>query len=262
MGETLRQPQSAPVDGRAKTVRSVDRALDVLELIATEGRLGVSEAAARLDVGHSTVARLIASLQQRGFIEESSSRGCYQMGFAVVRLAEATVAQSLLIESAQPECDRLAALFGATVNLAILDRSSMVSILECRVGGHVAPRTPMVKVSSAHATAAGKVLYSELSRAYTEQSLGVTFAKFTPRTIEQIESFCQEIATVRSIGWAAAAGELEDGLNSVAVPVRSLATGRIIAALCVSGPTLRLPREQFAGVAEVLTSAAGRIEER
>lgn len=95
-------------EARGKTVHAVERAIDVLEIVASERRIGVSEIALRLGVHKSTVSRLITSLQQRGFVEEAGVRGKYQLGFAVVRLAEATVAQSGLVEIAQPECDRLA----------------------------------------------------------------------------------------------------------------------------------------------------------
>lgn len=262
MGDTRAQSPSAPAAQRGKTIHAVDRAIDVLELIAAGGRLGISDIADRLDVHRSTVARIISSLQQRGFVEETNVRGQYQLGFAVVRLAEATVAQNALIEAAQPECDELANVLGETVNLAVIDRSYTMNVLECSSDRHVALRTWVGQVSPAHATATGKVLFSETSRTYLEKRLGATFTRFTPRTITDIDSFCRELERVRVSGWAATAEELEEGLNSVAVAVRSPVTRRIVAALCVSGPSYRLLEERFAEVAGVLSAAAERIRVR
>ncbi|MCW4355741.1 IclR family transcriptional regulator [Hoyosella sp. YIM 151337] len=261
MGKDLHGTPPLPVEGRAKTVHAVERALDVLELIAAEGRLGVSETADRLDVHRSTVARLVTSLQQRGFVEESANRGQYQLGFAVVRLAEATVAQSALVESAQPECDRLAEHLGETVNLAVLDRSSIVNVLECRGDRRVAVRTWVGKESPAHATATGKVLFCEMSPTYVEQRIGSAYEEFTARTIVDIASLARELWKVRAGGWAATVEELEEGLTSVAVPVRSPVSKRIVAALCVSGPSYRLPEACFSEVVQALSDAALRIEQ-
>ncbi|MBB3039178.1 hypothetical protein FHU29_003647 [Hoyosella altamirensis] len=58
---------------------------------------------------------------------------------------------------------------GLVAGSLAMGEASLVNVLECRIGGHMAPRTCMEKVSSVHATATGKALYSELSRAYIEE---------------------------------------------------------------------------------------------
>ncbi len=66
---------------------------------------------------------------------------------------------------------------------------------------------------------------------------------------------------MRSRGWASTAEELEaGGLNSIAVPVRSKVTNRIVASICVSGPEYRLAPERFEAVALELADAVVRIE--
>ena len=62
-------------------------------------------------------------------------------------------------------------------------------------------------------------------------------------------------------GWATAAGELEDGLNGVAVPVWD-GMERCVAALSVSGPAYRMPPERFAETAALAQRAAREIGER
>lgn len=247
-------------EARGKTVHAVERAIDVLEIVASEGRIGVSDIALRLGVHKSTVSRLITSLQQRGFVEEAGVRGKYQLGFAVVRLAEATVAQSGLVEIAQPECDRLADAFGETVNLAVLDGAGAINVLESRSDRRVALRSWVGQVSPAHATATGKVLVSELTRGQLQSRLGPDLPALTPNTITDLHALGVELARVRSRGWASTAEELESGLHSVAVPVRSQVTKRIVASICVSGPEYRLARDRFEAVALQLADAVARIE--
>jgi CRISPR locus-related DNA-binding protein len=68
-------------------VRSVDRALLVLELLARSGQAGVTEIAGELGVHKSTVSRLIAVLESRGYVEQVTGRGKYRLGFSIARLA-------------------------------------------------------------------------------------------------------------------------------------------------------------------------------
>ena len=253
-------PAAQGVEGKAKTVHAVERAIDVLEIVAAEGRIGATEIAVRLGVHKSTVSRLIASLQQRGFVEEAGVRGKYQLGFAVVRLTEATVAQSGLVEVAQPECDRLADAFGETVNLAVLDGAATLNVLEARSDRHVALRTWVGQVTPAHATATGKVLVSEMTSGQLRSRLGPQLSALTPNTITDFRAFDVELEHVRSRGWASTAEELEAGLNSIAVPVRSKVTNRIVASICVSGPEYRLAPDQFEAVALEIADAVARIE--
>src|SRR5258708_36294039 len=76
-------------DRPAAAVQSVDRALLVLEILAKLGQAGVTEIAAELGVHKSTVSRLIAVLESRGYVEQGSDRGKYRVGLSIGRLAPA-----------------------------------------------------------------------------------------------------------------------------------------------------------------------------
>jgi CRISPR locus-related DNA-binding protein len=71
-------------DKPAAAVQSVDRALLVLEILAKLGQAGVTEIATELGVHKSTVSRLIAVLESRGYVEQVSGRGKYRLGARVV----------------------------------------------------------------------------------------------------------------------------------------------------------------------------------
>jgi DNA-binding IclR family transcriptional regulator len=66
---------------------------------------------------------------------------------------------------------------------------------------------------------------------------------------------------VRREGFATTIDELEVGLSALAAPVRG-PDGHVIAALSISGPTLRLTRERIAALAPVLLHEAGALSER
>jgi DNA-binding IclR family transcriptional regulator len=66
---------------------------------------------------------------------------------------------------------------------------------------------------------------------------------------------------VRRDGFATTADELEAGLSAIAAPVRGPADD-VIAALSISGPTLRLTRARVAELAPILVQEAHALDER
>ncbi|WP_232021899.1 IclR family transcriptional regulator [Mycobacterium basiliense] len=239
-------------------VQSVDRALLVLELLADMGKAGVTEVADELGVHKSTASRLITSLESRGYVEQLSERGKYQLGIAVSRLARARSGHLDLVKLGQDACDKLAADLGETANLAILDENRTVNIVEAVSTAEIALQTWVGQSCPAHATSAGKVLLAGLDADEVRDRLGTTLEGFTENTIVAIDALEAELAATRDAGWASAHEELEIGLNAVAAPVYD-GHGQVAAALSVSGPAYRLQAADFEEVAKQTIAAADGI---
>ena len=79
---------------------------------------------------------------------------------------------------------------------------------------------------------------------------GLHNARFTPTVL----------AGVRRRGWAQSLGEREPGVASVSAPVRG-PSGRVIAAVSISGPIERLTRQPGRIHAEVVAKAAAQLTE-
>lgn len=250
-----------PRDKSVAAVQSVDRALMVLEILGKLGTAGVTEIAVELGVHKSTVSRLIAVLESRGFVEQLSDRGKYRLGFALVRLAGSTSAQMDLAKQSQAICDRLAEQCGETINVAILDGDRIINIVETLGPGEVTLRTWVGQNCPAHATSSGKALLSALAPDAVRDLLDDPLTVFTPNTITDGAVLATELAEVRSKGWASVSEELEIGLNAVGVPVRD-SSGTTIAALSVSGPAYRLDPSRFDEVAAMTMLAADQISRR
>jgi DNA-binding IclR family transcriptional regulator len=246
---------------RTAAVQSVDRALLVLEMLAKLGQAGVTEIAAELGVHKSTVSRLIAVLESRGYVEQVSGRGKYRLGFAIARLARASSGQLDLVKLSQDVCDSLAADAGETTNLAILDDDRIINIVEAIGPAEITLRTWIGQSCPAHATSSGKVLLAGLDPADVRARLDSELKSFTANTVVKIGELQNQLATVRERGWASVAEELEVGLNAVAAPVYD-ADGQVVAALSVSGPSYRLGADQFEEIAKQAIAAADSISRR
>ncbi len=243
------------------TVQSVDRALLVLEILARLGQAGVTEIAAELGVHKSTVSRLIAVLESRGYVEQASERGKYRLGFSIARLARASSGHLDLVKLSQDVCDTLAPDVGETTNLAILDGAQIVNVVEAIGPEQITLRSWVGQSCPAHATSSGKVLLAGLESADVRGRLAATLESFTPHTVVKLADLERELATVRERGWASVVEELEVGLNAVSAPVYD-ASSKVIAALSVSGPAYRLNPDRFAEIAKQTTAAADVISQR
>ncbi|HEX3287508.1 MAG TPA: IclR family transcriptional regulator [Mycobacterium sp.] len=249
-------------DQRANTaVQSVDRALLVLEILAAAGQAGATEIAAELGVHKSTVSRLIAALEARGFVEPASERGKYRLGYAIARLARASSGHLDLVKLSQDVCDTLALDVGETVNLAILDGARIVNVVEAIGPEQITLRSWVGQSCPAYATSSGKLLLAGLDPADLRSRLGTTLEAFTANTVVNLDDLERELATARECGWASVAEELEIGLNAVSAPVYD-AGSKVIAALSVSGPAYRFSPDRFAEIAKQTASAAEVISRR
>jgi DNA-binding IclR family transcriptional regulator len=242
-------------------VQSVDRALLVLQILAEMGQAGVTEIADRLGVHKSTVSRLIAALEARGFVEQVSERGKYRLGFAVARLARASSAQLDLVKAGQDICDTLSRDVGETANLAVLDGDRVINVVEAIGPAEITLRTWVGQSCPAYATSSGKVLLSGLKPAEVRSRLGTAFESFTDSTVCGADDLQVQLTEAGERGWASVSEELEVGLNAVAAPVYD-AESQVVAALSVSGPSYRLGIERFGEVAKLTIAAADAISRR
>jgi DNA-binding IclR family transcriptional regulator len=256
--------QSMPADaadasqGPGTGIRSVARAIDVLELLAREGTAAVTDVAAALRVHKSTASRLLSALEARGLVEQDGERGKYRLGFGIVRLAGAAALRLDLVEQSRPVTRRLAAEVGETVNVARLEAGAAVNLDQVlgpsAVTSHdwVGQRTPL------HATSSGMVLLAHLDPDGRERILSEPLARFTPATITDPAVLRRRLDEARTAGWASTVEELETGLNAVAAPIRGH-DGTVVAAVSVSGPSYRLTPARIPEVARALAAAATEI---
>ncbi len=242
-------------------VQSVDRAVSILEMLAHDGESGVTKIAEELGVHKSTAFRLIATLEQRGLVEQDLERGKYRLGVGVLRLAGATTARLDVVQETRPLARALAAETGETVNIAV--RSEGAALYVDQIAGSsslqshnwVGQRIPL------HATANGKVLLSGLTSDQIATEVGQRFRAYTPATITSIKKLLVDIDVVREAGHAVVVDELEMGLTAIAAPLHN-AHGDVIASLSISGPTFRFDDGKVKAAIRQVTEAAEEVSER
>ena len=242
-------------------VQSLDRALEILRLLGTEPEMRVTDLARRLEVHKSTVFRLLATLQEHGLVEQNPTTEKYRLGYGLVRLAGAVVAELDLARASRSVLQELATRTGETVNLAILQGEQVVNIDQIAAPNLVVNVNWVGKQTPLHATSNGKVLLAYLSEDERRRLLDRSLPRLTPRTITDPRILEKQLHRVLTDGYAFTLEELELGLNAVAAPVYA-ADGRVQAAVSVAGPSYRVTPQRLSDLGEMTKDAAAAISRR
>ena len=242
-------------------LQSVSRALRALELIAEAGELGVTELGRRLGVHKATASRLASTLAERGMVERNPVTDRYRLGFGLIRLAGAAIAGLDVVRAARPVLEELAETTRETVTLGLLSGDDVVYIDQVTGGRSIVSANWVGRRTALHTSASGKVLLAFMSEAERDLLLGRPLHASTPRTVVDSDALRRQLEGVRGSGYAQIQGELEEGLNAVAAPIRQ-ADGQVVATLSVSGPAFRVRAIDLPRLGRIAIDAAAVISRR
>lgn len=243
------------VDAQGGGVQSVDRALQILDILAREGDAGVSEIADEMGVHKSTVSRLMGSLVGRELVRQNSERGKYQLGFGILRLASSIPGRLSVVREARDVLESLAARYKETVNLAVLRSNYAVNVDQAMGPSTLATYDWVGSLTPLHATSSGKVLLAALPADERDTILKtVGLPARTPRTVTNRAQLEKQLIEISRQGYAVVHEEFEIGLSAVAVPIYNH-LGKVIAAVSISGPAFRFAPEEDPGLIEGLRAA-------
>ncbi|WP_411375013.1 IclR family transcriptional regulator [Arthrobacter sp. MPF02] len=257
----IKDDQQSGAELQGGSLQSVDRAIAVLKILARTGSAGVTEVAEEMGVHKSTISRLLKALEAQG-MAQSSGRGKYQLGLGILHLANAIPMRLDLTREARPILEALAAKFGETVNLAVMSSDHVVNIDEAfGPSALAATQNWMGRLTPIHATSSGKVFLASLSTAQRSRLLKTMgMPAITEQTVTSAQELEKQLLTVLDRGYATVRGELEDGLNGIAVPIRGH-EGTVIGAVSIAGPSFRFDPETVPGLIDELKAAGQRISE-
>jgi IclR family acetate operon transcriptional repressor len=235
---------------------SVDRAAQLLTLVLdAEGERALGDLAAAAELPKSTASRLLSALERRGLVEQDGERGAFRAGPVVAGYAGRARAQRLSELGEQPMAV-LAEATGETINLAVAGADGVAHIAQVD-GRHFVGTTQWTgRRVPYHCSANGKVLLAYKAAAIPAGPL----EPLTSRTIVDRRSLDAELDAIRRDGHATAIDELELGLSAMAAPVFD-ASGRVVAALSVSGPTMRLSPRRIAELESNVIKQARALSE-
>jgi IclR family acetate operon transcriptional repressor len=236
------QPAAGSAPGTSAGTAVIDRGAQLLALVLeSDAPRGLTDLAADAGLPKSTASRLLNALERNGLVEQQGERGRFRAGPVVVRFAGGLAGRNL-VEMAQRPMTALADATGETINLGVPGLGGVEHLAQVE-GKHFLGTTQWVgRTVPYHCSANGKVL---LAYDAARTPLDGPLEPLTSRTIVDPVILKSELKTIRREGFAVATDELELGLCAVAAPVFD-ETGNVVAAISVSGPTLRLTPKRIA----------------
>jgi DNA-binding IclR family transcriptional regulator len=239
-------------------VQSIERAFAVLGAL-TDGPIGVTEIADRVELPKSTAARMLASLVREGAVEQVPGETRYRLGPRIESLATGLGTTRSLIGIARPHLADLAASLGEIAGLSIPDGDEVhyVDQVEAPIPNPVGIRDWTGSRVPMHAVSSGLVFLAHRPAGAVERYLGGPMTRLTDRTITDDGAVRERLRAVALSGYAWVRDEFAMGISSVAAGIAD-AGGEVVAAVHVHGPSYRFPppgREAAVGLA-VAASAA------
>ncbi|MBO7746696.1 IclR family transcriptional regulator [Paenibacillus sp. MWE-103] len=240
-------------DGKS-TVRAVERALDLLLCFTERREWAMTELAEQVGLHKSTVHRMLATLEQRGFVARDAASDRYRLGLRIWELSANMSGADDPAVIGLPEMERLRDLLGETVSLYLRDGNERIRIQAVQSIQAIRRVAPIGARLPLYVGASSKVLiaFEEPERReelLQDASWPAQFDRAQYR--EQLEEW-------RALGYAMSVEEREQGAAAVAAPIFSR-TGKLVAALSVSGPSNRLTPEKMREQAPAVKEAAKRL---
>lgn len=223
-------------DPSGQYVQSLARGLSVIRAFnADHPEMTLSEIAQQAGLTRATSRRFLLTLVELGYVR--SNGRFFVLTPRVLELGFSYLTSLSLPEIAQPHLEFLAESTNESSSASVLDGADIVYIARVPIRRIMSVQIHLGTRFPAYATSMGRVLLSGLTPAELDDHLeGLNFAGLTSHTITSRSALINELERVKKQDWAVIDQELEEGLRSIAVPIRH-SSGAIIAAINVSTTT-------------------------
>lgn len=250
--------EEAPPD---YSIAAVNRALDLLDALARIGPSPLATIAETAGCTRTAAFRLLRTLQGRGFAIQDEAGGIWRLGAKWTALGRAARDQGALPATAQPIMSDLGQGIGENVYLLVRRdlHSETVAVFQAdpvlRIYANVGNQRLL------HA-GAGRLLLAYAPEPVQTQLLAQKLPRFTPATRTDPSWVAADLPRIRARGYLITADEVHPGAVSVSAPVRD-ANGTVVAALCVTAPSMRMrpprPRSLLPQVLEAAAKLSGLL---
>lgn len=241
-------------------VQSLERGLSVIRAFDAEhASLTLSDVARSTGLTRAAARRFLHTLVDLGYV--STDGRLFALRPKVLELGYAYLSGLELPEIALPHMEKLVATVHESSSVSVLDGDEVVYVARVPTKRIMTVSITVGTRFPAYATAMGRVLLAGQSGEWLDGYLAsVRLLPLTRNTIVDVEVLREELRVIRERGWSLVDQELEEGLRSIAVPVRR-PDGVVVAAVNVSA---HVGRGDAASIREDLlphlTSAARAIE--
>jgi DNA-binding IclR family transcriptional regulator len=239
---------------------SIRRSVQVMELLARKGAIGVRPIAQQLALPLGSVHRLLLDLEAEG-VAERTPDGEWALSFRLLEITGIQLERIELPHLARPFADRIAEKTGETVNVYAFN--GMASVCVDKVRGNEGMQLDMRLGSrgSINAGGAGKAVLAFMIEEDREKVLAEPLPALTPSTITDPAALRAELVRVRARGYSIDDQEVVIGIYCVSVPILDRRGGPA-GAISITGPSIKCAGAAVAPLVDMLNEACGYISRR
>jgi len=253
------RPPAALKSPEAALVQSLDRALNLIEIVSQSDGIALTTLAQRADMPPSTVHRLLMTLAAHGFVEMHEQDQRWSIGVEAFRAGMAFQRRNNAVTLGRPVMQELMELSGETANIGIFEGDEVVFVTQVESYDPIRAFFRAGERRSAHASGIGKVLLAHLPRETVEKVIrNKGLPAFTENTITDPQRLFAELEAIRQRGYAIDNQERNVGMRCIAAAIFN-EFGEVVAGVSVSGPAVRLSDERIDRLGPEVRRAAAKI---
>jgi IclR family pca regulon transcriptional regulator len=239
--EAMPQPSR---DAAGAFVQSLDRGLAVIRAFDAEHpELTLSEVARTTGLTRAAARRFLLTLVELGYVRTDGR--LFTLRPKILELGYAYLSSLSLPEIALPHLEQLVERVHESTSVSVLDGDEVVYVARVPTKRIMTVSISVGTRFPAYATSMGRVLLAWRSAEWLDGYLASARLKaLTAHTLADSESLRAELAAVRERGWAMVDQELEEGLRSVAAPIRDQ-SGQVAAAINVATNVSRTSADEL-----------------
>jgi DNA-binding IclR family transcriptional regulator len=251
-------PQQRPYSSAV----AVERAADLLFLIAERGEASLTDLARSIGSSGSAVHRILTALKNKGLIQQTTENGPYSISWSILALTQRLTTGADLRSVSLPHMTKLRDLTGETVTLNVRSGFDRVCIDQVEGPHEVSWRQDIGKISPLYGGATGKILLAYLTpEELKEFWRTVKLEQLTPYTITSREELVAELELIRKRGYGFGTQDRLIGVAGIAAPIFD-SGGHAAATLTIAGPAERCSEALLEQWIEPLTAATQEISQR
>lgn len=243
-------------------VKSLQKALEILECFVEKQPLGVTEISEKLGLYKSNVHNILMTFKAMDYLEQDPDSGKFRLGMAVFELNRALRENLDIRHIALPFMQKIAEESGEVVYLTI-PRGDEVIYLEaaCPETQRLSGSFVMGERAKMYCTSVGKAILAHMAKEEREEHISDPLEAFTEYTITDREKLEEELLRTKERGYGLDNMELLFGIKCVGVALVNH-KGNVEAGLSISAPSLRMSEEKIQGFAGILNRYGREIEKR
>ncbi len=239
---------------------TVIKAFHLLEYIGNNQPVQPADIVKAFGFSRANVHRMISTFMEIGYVEKNEEG--YGLTFKLFKLGSTVPLSCNLRDVSKPVMMELMKVAGENIYLNVLVEDLVIAIDEIKSSHYLTVNPDATYTYPVHSCASGKILLSGLNPEQLEnftESLSLT--ERTKSTIVDRTLLLEEVKTAGKNGYALELREWSDDLSAIAAPIYDYRQ-KIVAAISISGPSIRLTDERLQDLRIPLMNAAGRISER